>query len=167
MISKPETCSYPIGVPWIGKNAIKHKIHVSHLHCRPTTKSDREAQFSTRHTASGSSKVEGCMRRGRGGERQQTCLERRLLESSRRDWPASALAASPPHPGHRTHSAQRESETQGEHHAPGWDGLVTTGGAQQAGLHRARLLLYPSLKTTSCVTLGKLLNHSDPQLHHW
>ena len=110
-------------------------------------------------------KAEGSTCQGKGGKHQQTCLGRRLPGSSRRDWPGSALAASPPHPGHRTHSAQRESETQGEHHPPGW-GIMTTGGAQQAPLRRARLLLYPSLKVTSCVTLDKLLNHSDPQLHH-
>lgn len=58
---------------------------------------------------------------GRGGECQQTCLGRRLLGSSRRDWPGSELAASPPHPEHQTHSAQRESESRGEHRPPGRD----------------------------------------------
>lgn len=51
---------------------------------------------------------------GRTGGRgcQQTCLGRRLLGSSHRDWPGSELAASPPHPGYQTHSAQKESEPQ-------------------------------------------------------
>lgn len=101
---------------------------------------------------------------GRGGWCQQTYLERRLLGSSRKDWPGSELAASPPHPGHQTHSAQRESEPQGKHHPPGWDkGLKSLWSPTHSPL-KSQAPLCPSSEMTRCVTPDKMLNYSDPQL---
>ena len=124
MNSEAKSCSHPIRVPWICKHAIEHKIHVSHLHCCPATKQDRKAHLSYRQMGGWRLKRKHRPLHtvwGEGGEEcQQTCWGRRLLGSSRRDWPGSELAASPPHPGHQTHSARRESEPQGEHHPLGW-----------------------------------------------
>jgi hypothetical protein len=41
--------SHPIGIPWICKHAIKHKIHVSHLHRCPATKQDKKVHLSFRY----------------------------------------------------------------------------------------------------------------------
>lgn len=122
MNSEAKSCSHPIRVPRVCKHAIKHKIHISHLHCRPATKQDRKAHLSSRHMESRAERQRWkSAHQGTGRKCQPTCLGRRLLGSSRRDWPGSELAASPPHPGRQTHSAQREPEPQVEHRPLGWN----------------------------------------------
>lgn len=154
-----EPCSHPIRVPRICKNAIKHKIHVSHLHCCPATKQDREAQLRTvpdKWKVEAQRKVDQSVHiRGEEGNVSKPVQE----EDS-----SDHLIGIGPGPG----SPHLLPIQDIKYTLPRENQNLTVSIILQdgTGAQLIALLLHPHSKMTHCVTTDKLLSHSDPQLYH-